>query len=114
MSNPAIDFDQIADGVTAVLNERAHGAQRAQHEAEALRAAEAQRQDEAARGQQIAAIRGEFAHLCDREQSLKMEIDTKFGTLQPLQRELSVMGAQHSHLLAERARMQQQYPFLKG
>jgi chromosome condensin MukBEF ATPase and DNA-binding subunit MukB len=113
MSSPQIDFNEIADGVTAVLNERAHGAQRAQHEAEALRAAEARRQDEAARAQQIASVRADFARLCDRERSLKAEIDTKFAALQPLQRELSVLGAQHSHLLAERARMQRQYPFLK-
>jgi hypothetical protein len=114
MSTRTIDFNEIADGVTAVLNARAHGAQCAQHEAEALRAAEAQRQDEAARAQQTANVRADFARLCDRERSLKAEIDTKFATLQPIQRDLSVLGAQHSHLLAERARMQQQYPFLKG
>jgi len=114
MSNPTIDFDQIADGVTAVLNERAQRAHELQREADARHEAEAHRQSEAARAQQIATIRGEFAKLCDRERSLKVEIDTKFATLQPLQRELSVLGAQHSHLLAERARMLQSYPFLKG
>ncbi len=114
MSTRTIDFNEIADGVTAVLNERAHGAQRAQHEAEALRAAEAQRQDEAARGQQIAAIRGEFARLCVLQESLKAEIDTKRETQTTLARELPVLGAQLSALLAQLGRMREQHPFLKG
>ena len=113
MSNPTIDFDQIADGVTAVLDARAHGAQRARLEAESQRVAEAQRADEAARAQQIVAVRENFARLCDREQTLKAEIDTKLATIQSVQRELPALGALHSHLLAERARMQQQHPFLK-
>jgi chromosome condensin MukBEF ATPase and DNA-binding subunit MukB len=114
MSNPTIDFDQIADGVTAVLERRAHGAQAAQREAEALRVADAQRQAEAVRAQQIANIRGEFVRLCDRERSLKVEIDTKRLSLESLQREISTLGVLHSHVLTERARMQQQHPFLKG
>jgi chromosome condensin MukBEF ATPase and DNA-binding subunit MukB len=113
MSNPTIDFDQIADGVTAVLNARAQRAQADQQTTERLDRDRAQYESHLARVQQIAAIRGEFAQLCNHELSLKVEIDTKFATLQPLQRELSVLGAQHSHLLGERARMQQQYPFLK-
>ncbi len=110
---PALTIEQIADGVTEILNARAHGAQRAQREAESLRVAESQRADEAARAAQITAIRGEFAHLCDRERTLKAEIDFKFEKLGPLQRELNILGSRHSHLLAERARMQQHYPFLK-
>jgi chromosome segregation ATPase len=114
MSNPTIDFDQIADGVTAVLNACAHGAQRVQLEAEAQRVAEAQRESEAARAQQIANIRGEFTRISAMEKAVKAEIDQKFGQYQPLAHDLSRLSAEHNQLLSQLARMREQHPFLKG
>ncbi len=100
--------------MTAVLNERAHGAQRAQREAEAIRAAEAQRESEAARASQIATIRSEFARLSATEKAVKAEIDQKFGQYQPLAHDLSRLSVQHNALLSQLARMREQHPFLKG
>jgi chromosome segregation ATPase len=114
MSNPAIDFNEVADGVSAVLSRRAHEAQTARHEADARREAEAHRQAEAARAQQIATIRSEFARLCTLQKNLKAEIDTKREAESTLARELPVLGAQLSALLSQLGRMREQYPFLKG
>jgi chromosome segregation ATPase len=114
MSTPTIDFNEIADGMTAILNERAQRAQTAQEQAERDATLRGQREADAARAAQIANIRGEFTRLCDRERYLKSEIDTKRLSLEALQRELPALGAQHNVLLAERARLLQSYPFLKG
>ena len=114
MSNPAIDFNEVADGVTAVLNERAQRAHELQREADARHEAEAQRQAEAARAQQIANIRGEFTRLSAMEKAVKAEIDQKFGQYQPLAHDLSRLSAEHNGLLSQLARMREQHPFLKG
>jgi len=114
MSNPAIDFNEIADGVTAILNARAHGAQVAQREADRESTIRTQRESDAARAAQIANIRGEFARLSATEKAVKAEIDQKFGQYQPLAHDLSRLSAEHNTLLSQLAWMCEQHPFLKG
>src|SRR5260370_2284149 len=114
MPTPTIDFKEVADGVTAILNARAHEAQLAQRDAERLANEQAQRESDAARAHQIANIRAEFARLCTLQVSLTAEIETKSETQPALSRELPILGAQLSALLAQLGRMREQHPFLKG
>jgi Fic family protein len=114
MSQPTIDFNEIADGVTAVLNARAHEAQLAQREADRTATMRAQQESELAARAQHVAICAEFTRLSALEHSLKTEIETKRATLGTITRELPVLGAQHNALLSELQKMRQRYTFLKG
>ncbi len=111
---PTPTIEQIADGVTAVLNQRAHEAQLAQREAEVRRVGEAQREAERAARAQRAVVCAEFERLSALEKRLKAEIETKRATLEKLTRELPTLGDRFSAVLSELGRMQARYDFLKG
>lgn len=114
MPTPTIDLNQIADGVTAVLNARAHEARAQQRDAERLATEQAQREAERAARAQRATVCAEFERLSALQQSLKTELETKRANLEKIIRELPVLGERFSALLGELGRMQARYDFLKG
>jgi predicted nucleic acid-binding Zn-ribbon protein len=109
-----IDFNEIADGVTDILNARASRAQAAQCESDRLAREQVQRGAEQAAKAQRAAIVAEFARLGALQQSVKTEIEEKRAAHTALTRELPVLSQRLSATLAELATMRARYPFLKG
>jgi len=117
MPQPTIDFNEIADGVTAVLNERAHGAQRAQREAEALRVAEAQRADEAAKEAQKREIENQWSAINTRLSDViaRRAASIETGSLHRIAPELwPTLESEYTNIMRERSNLQARFPWLKG
>ena len=108
MSQPTIDFNEIADGVTAILDARVHGAQLAQREADRLadeqaqreseQAKQAQTQREAQRAATISRLEAEQRNCHDRLLVLDDEMRT-------LPRQMQAERDRLNHLLHELARL---------
>lgn len=118
MPQPTIDLTEVANGVTAILNARVHGAQLASAQAEAQREAEAQQQiakaTENARLEKIQ-LQTLYTQKCARIREIKAGIESRVRLREhTLPDEIATLSGQLNMLLAELPAMQSRYPFLKG
>jgi flagellar motor switch/type III secretory pathway protein FliN len=95
---PTIDFNELANGVTAVLNQRASEAQSQQREAERLRTIEAERQAE----QSAQTTQRQREELCQRVALLEAEQHSCHERCEMLERQYRDLP---NRISAERGRL---------